>query len=272
MHRLVLLIGLWACVACEETPVGVPGATTDAAWLASKSWDDGAAVVSVYRGKVFRYGHWRKAEARDYVIREHFDKTELTKRDRPTALPVLKANRHVTFNTGTYDYRRMFSLFFDRRNAALVKAVGSSQDGCGLTFLRWDKNERRLTWDSYWEGEGRGSRELKKPRGEYFVDELCYLARAFKDGASILVRPSLARNRVGAASVKRLTVRRTGQIPQRAVVRLLAGDGDEWARFEYAGGALHKWRIADTEEFERLSRRRLYYWQKVAPDDERLLR
>jgi len=272
VRGLLLAAAALGLTACEEPE----GARPDAEWLRDESWNDGAAVVSVYEGRVYRYGHWRAAEARDYVIREYFDPDELTKRDRKTDLPVLKANRHVTFNTGTYDYRRMVSLFFDRRDASLVKAVGSSQEGCGLVFLRWDRNARRLLWDSYWEGEGRGGRDLAKSAGEYFVDELSYVARGLEEGAEVTVRPTLARNRVGAGRARKLTVKRDGR-----AVRLVDGDGVQQARFEFDdGGDLVRWRIVDAqkgpgegaEEFERTVRRRLYYWQKTDPEDERLLR
>ena len=135
MRRAALLAAL-ALAACEEGPV----ATAD--WFASESWDDGAAVVCVYRGRFKKYGAWREAEARDYLIREFLHPEELTKRDtpQPEHVRVIKANRHVAFNTGTYDYRLMASLFFARDTARLVKAVASSQDGCGLTFQRWDRS------------------------------------------------------------------------------------------------------------------------------------
>lgn len=131
--RFALLLVFAVLASCEDH-------APDAGWFARKSSDDGKAVVSVFKGRWKQYGYWRDAEIRDYLIREYFDPDELTKRDQETSLHVLKANRRVTFSTGTYDYRLMSSLFFDRATGRLVKGVGTSQEGCGIAFLRWDRH------------------------------------------------------------------------------------------------------------------------------------
>lgn len=254
MLRTGLLLGLLLAAGCEDE------SDVDATWLRSGKWDDGAAVVSVFEGRWMRYGSWRDALVRDYVIREYLHPEELTKRDEVTdgLVPVIKANRQVTFTTGTYQYRLMHSLFFDRRDGSLVKAVGTSQEGCGIVFQRWDRKSGRLSFDSYWEGEGAGSRELP---GGRFEDEIPFLGASLRDGDRLTVFPSLMRNRLHGASAEERTVRREGR-------RTILSD----AVFEYdADGFLVAWTIPGRQEFRRTVKRRLYYWQHHDPGDEKLL-
>jgi hypothetical protein len=266
MRRLAPLLLLLA--GCEEEPL-----LADTAWLRAKAWDDGKAVVSVYRGRYLRYGAWRDAEVRDYLVREYLHPGELTKRDQPTpdCLPVLKANRQLTFDTGTYQYRFMHSLFFHRETGSLVKAVATSQDGCGIVFLRWDARDRTLRFDSYWEGEGAGGGDLPKEGRSFFADEVAFLGGMLGDGVRINVHPALLRNRVGApgplAPATPLTVARTGR-----TCELKDALGKVVAEYGYdADGFLERWEIAGQQEFRRVSRARLYYWDFTKPGDERRL-
>ena len=262
--RFALLAAVLA--ACEEKESAWK---VDAAWLADARWDDGAAVVSVYRGRFMKYGAWREAEVRDYLIREHLHRGELTKREEPgeDTVPVLKVNRHVRFSTGTYEYRLMHSLFLSRETGALVKAVASSQDGCGLTFQRWESGDRVHRWDSYWPGEGRGERGVPKKGMTFFADEVPFLAASMADGAAFEELPSLLGSRAAAARADGRRVKRDG-----GAVVVLGDKGDVHARYEVdAEGILTRWTVAGEQEFERVSKRRLYYWQHTAPgDDERL--
>lgn len=254
--RIAALLLLVAVAGCEESAL-------DADWFAQKSWNDGKAVVSVFKGRWMRYGHWREAEIRDYVIREFFDPDELTKRDHETDLRVIKANRMVTFSTGTYDYRLMSSLFFDRATGALVKGVGTSQEGCGIAFQRWDHTTRALRFDTYWEGEGAGSRPFPKKGLVFFEDELPFVAARLRDGVTITVYPSLTNNNLHGWGAKELRVKRDG-------ARVVLGDG--WGEFRYdADGFIEGWTIAGRQEFTRAAKHRMYYWKHTDPGDERLL-
>lgn len=193
MRRALLLLPLLFAVACHgatraptELPVG-------SARFADPSWDDGMAVVLAFEGRVRRYGEWREARARDYLVREHLDRIELTKRDlvAPELVPVLKATRILEFSTGSYDYRLMSSLFFRRADGALVKGLGTCINACGLVFQRWDEPSGLLRTDSYWEGEGRAEAALA-PAGARFADELGFLGSQLEDGQLLRVRPPLA--------------------------------------------------------------------------------
>jgi len=236
--------------------------------FASKDWDDGKAVVSVFRGQFKRYGKWRPAEVRDYIIREYLDPDELTKRDvrKPGLLPVLKVNRQITFTTGTYDYRLMHSLFFHRETGELIKAVGTSQEGCGIAFQRWDRSGR-FSFDTYFEGEGRGEKDM--PRTGPFVDEVPFLGERLEAGATYEIAPSLLRNSLRAgAETRSWKLERRNQ--RRCIWR--AKSGAVAAEFVYdSAGFLLSWKIAGAEEFVRVARTRMYYWEHTGPGDEKKL-
>lgn len=235
----------------------------DFGWLNNKSWDDGAAVVSVFRGKLRWYGELRDAEVRHYVVREYMHPTELTKAEPRTddSIPVIKANVLISFTTGTYEYRQMCSLFFDRRSGELVKAVGSSQEGCGASFQRWDRNSRELRYDTYWAGEAAGKRELDKSARQFFPEELALLAGMLApqklDVLPSLVKSSVRKKNADAASLTR----------EKNVTRI----GSREFRYD-ADGFLESWKHGDGVEFERVSKKRLYYWKHTGNGDERLLK
>jgi len=160
-----------------------------AARFDSAAWDDGMAVVSVFRGRVKRYGVWRSAEARDYLVREYLEPTELTKRDTPSAelVPVLKANRLVQFETGSYGYRLMSTLSFRRADGALVRGRGSCQNACGLVTHAWDVVSGRVDSDSYWEHEGQSGATLPAADDRRFADELPFVANMLAHGSVVRV-------------------------------------------------------------------------------------
>jgi len=245
--------------ACKEQKLDI-----DARWFSDASFDHGAAVVCTYEGRFKRYGVWRPAVVTDYVIREYLDPEELTKRDvvRDGLIPVIKVNRHVTFRTGTYPYRLMHSLFFDRRDGSLVKAVGTSQEGCGIAFQRWDRRSRALAYDTYWEGEGAGSRKFQKSGAALFDDEVPFVAARVPDGTSIRVWPSLMRSKVAGFTSKDARVTRKG-----GAVHV---GGESVFQYDEAG-FLTAWKTPGAE-FRRVGKKRLYYWQHTDNGDEKLLR
>ena len=253
---VLLLIGS-AAGDSSEGPHG------DFSWLQSDSWDDGAAVVSVFHGKLRWYGKLRDAEIRHYVVREYMHPTELTKADKraESSIPVIKANVLISFTTGTYEYRQMCSLFFDRTSGQLVKAVGSSQEGCGASFQRWDRNSRELRYDTYWAGEAAGSRALKKGSRQFFPAELAILAGLLAP-QDLEVLPSLVSSSVRNKTATGASLTRKGH-----VTRI----GEREFRYD-ADGFLESWKQGAGEEFRRVSKKRLYYWNHTGNGDEGLLK
>jgi YD repeat-containing protein len=176
-------------VGCAASRGGALADPPGAARFDSATWDDGMAVVSVFRGRVKRYGVWRAAEARDYLVREYLDPSELTKRDTvtPELVPVLKANRLVEFETGSYGYRLMSSLSFRRADGALVRARGACLNACGLVSHAWDVVSGRVESDSYWENEGRNGAALPVADDRRFADELPFVASSLAHGTVVRV-------------------------------------------------------------------------------------
>jgi hypothetical protein len=245
-----------------STAVSAAGPGIDPAWMGDQAWEDGAAVVSVFRGRIRWYGDWREAEIRHYVVREYFHPTQLTKVEPPgeDSIPVLKVNILTSFDTGTYSYRQMASLFYDRRSGELVKAVGSSQEGCGIAFQRWDRPSGQLSFDTYWENEGAGSRPLERGARTFFDNELPALASSLVEGEIVLL-PSITTSSVRDRS--------------RTPVDVEVGEGrttvgDRSYRYD-AERFLESWIVPGREEFRRVSKKRLYYWNHTENGDERLL-
>ena len=257
---LMAIVIVGGALAVGDEKRAAPG--LDAAWFGAEAWDDGAAQISVFRGRIKWYGQWRDAEVRHYLVREYLDPEELTKRDREQGnVPVIKANTLVSFTTGTYQYRQMSTLFFDRRDGSLVKAVGSSQEGCGASFQRWDRVGSALVYDTYWEGEGSGRRSLAKQGATFFAEELPFVAGAMKVGAQVELLPSIVSSSVRDRGKQKALVAREGQ-------RVRVGQR------EYAydkGGFIEGWTVPGAQEFRRVSKRKLYYWQFSKNGDEKLL-
>jgi hypothetical protein len=265
--KMRIAIALVLVVVTGALLAGLAGGETtrlnvDPAWLKSGSWDDGKAVVSVFRGRIKWYGEWRDAEVRHYLVREYMHPKQRVKQEPPAedSIPVLKANVLISFETGTYPYRQMCSMFFDRGTGALVKAVGSSQEGCGASFQRWDGTNQRLTYDTYWANEGAGSRELDKRGTRLFVDELPILAGSLRPGRVQLL-PSLMLSSVRDRSVSDANVTREGDVVEIGARRY---------RLDQEG-FLDGWTVPGQEEFRRVAKKRLYYWQHSGNGDEKLL-
>ncbi|MEM8882856.1 MAG: hypothetical protein AAGD14_02160 [Planctomycetota bacterium] len=233
----------------------------DTAWLSDKSWDDGAAFVSVFRGRIQWYGEFREAEVRHYVVREFLDPDQLVKSDSPDdkSIPVIKANTLISFNTGTYPYRQMATLFFHRKTGVLVKGMGTSQEGCGTSMQRWDWSGT-FRWDTYWDGEARGERALAKPANLFFPEELPFVAGLLKP-QSVEVLPPLVRSRI------RPWTKSAGELTRDGRTTRI---GKSEFRYD-AGGFLESWTIPGREEFRRVTKKKLYYWDYLRNGDEKVL-
>jgi hypothetical protein len=305
---LGLSLALLACLAAtscarDVDPAGPPGT----AELEDAAWDDGMAVVQVYRGRVRCYGVWRDAEVRDYMVREYIDPDDLTKRDTPGPhlVPVLKVNRTLEFATGTYDYRFLSSFHFRRDTGALLKGTGTCLNACGAVFQRWDAGSERLLSDSYWEGEGRREADLAAAPGWRFADELPFVVRSLSDGAEVRVLPPLASPRSGlqpagteawvgvgdlcvecllpspgAARLNGAAAAGPRSVPSRSLsvrqagtrTRLLGPDGATEAEWDYdQGGFLEAWTLPGEQEFRRVRWFRGPYWERARPEDRGLV-
>lgn len=120
------------------------------------AWDDGKAEVCVYDAEEIVEGETRRFEATAIVVAEHFDSSQMVKREEfdLSLVPVLKCNWVLSIPTGVFRYQQMASLFVRRSDLLAMKAVWSSQEWCGTTFAEWRRDRPGFETRSYWDGEG----------------------------------------------------------------------------------------------------------------------
>jgi hypothetical protein len=117
-------------------------------------------------------------------VKEEFNQEHNVKTDnyeRPDLFPVMKVNQFCRIPTEQYPYHFLTSLFFRRdQPMGLHKLTTSSQEWCGNTFKAITDDGLNLlqTFDSYWDGQGAGRRNLR--RDVLLEDALPYTLRSLK--------------------------------------------------------------------------------------------
>lgn len=157
-------------------------------WAMNKLWDDGLAEVAVYDAERVVYGNRREFEFTQITVKEDFNREHDVKTDdytRNDLFPVMKVNQFCRIPTDNYPYHYLTSVFINRAQPwHLHKLTTSSQEWCGNTFKAvTDKGSNyNLYYNSYFDGQGEGNRELSKAL--LFEDQLPYSLRAlnFQDG------------------------------------------------------------------------------------------
>lgn len=151
------------------------------AWFNDAWWFDGKAEFLIYEGTQGRYGSQHPAEVIHILVRENFAPEQPVKADdwnRPGAYPVLKLNQILRIPTGLYVYQQMHSSFWTPENARLVKWSLTSNDSCGNTFKvatrprEVGKDAWGYSYETYWEGQMRGTTEVKDAADGVHYDEL----------------------------------------------------------------------------------------------------
>ena len=156
----------------------------DQEWAMRKYWEDGLAEVATYSAERTVYKKKRTFEYTQITVKEEFNQQFNVKTDdykRTDLFPVMKINQFCQIQTDQYPYHFLTSLFFRRdQPVALYKMTTSSQEWCGNTFktIVDDGVNFEQTYDSYWDGQGMGSRDLR--RDVFLEDALSYSLRALK--------------------------------------------------------------------------------------------
>lgn len=151
-----------------------------------KYWEDGRAEVATYEAERTVYRKKRAFEYTQITVKEEFNQQFNVKTDdykRADLFPVMKINQFCRIPTDQYPYHYLTSLFFRRdQPVALYKMTTSSQEWCGNTFktIVDDGVNFEETYDSYWDQQGMGSRDLR--RDVFLEDALPYTLRALKFG------------------------------------------------------------------------------------------
>jgi hypothetical protein len=179
--------------------------------LADRLWDDGKAEFSIYRGVTSRYGQDRATEMRLIVVKEDLLRDALVKSERGPVpgktLEALKLNIVADFQTGTYTYHQMATVFFDRRSMSVLKEVMSHTESCGITFVRVGPENGRWTHEahSYWDGEADRRVPVTWPLGDR--------AGLFWDGLPVSLRRWVASHSPEAEEVWVLPSQISGRSP-----------------------------------------------------------
>jgi hypothetical protein len=81
---------------------------------------------------------------------------------------VVKMNFAADFQTGTYNYHQMASVFFERTSMDVLKESTSHTELCGITTVRVGPHGGRWMHEahSYWDGEAERSVPLVWPKGD----------------------------------------------------------------------------------------------------------
>lgn len=159
-------------------------------WAQDPLWDDGKAEVATYHAERPIYGQIRRFDYILILVKETFNEEFNVKTDdyaRNDLFDVMKVNKFARIGTQYYPYHFLSSIFLKREDPVRVhKFTNSSQEWCGNTFKHFTRENTGITYfyDSYWDGEGRGSTLL--PLDVIFEDQLTYSLRAlrFQDGLS----------------------------------------------------------------------------------------
>ncbi len=209
LRALSLVVSLVAFAAPSLAPSPPAPPAFDPAWSRDPLWDDGQAEVALYQAKRPQYGKIETYEAVFIVVKEDFNPQLLVKADPPfegkQLLPVLKLNAAHSYWTPNYPYHYLASVFVRRDDpAALVKLTVGSQEWCGNTFKEVKAGARpELTYRSYWDGEGDGSRPLDLRPGDLLEEQLPLVLRGLAFAPGLEVRrhllPSLLSNKLGKA-------------------------------------------------------------------------
>jgi len=195
LFLLLMGSGLLGCSAPgkEQTASRVPASAQalqdvmthfDQEWAMHKYWEDGLAEVATYEAERTVYKKKRTFEYTQITVKEEFNQQFNVKTDdykRTDLFPVMKINQFCQIQTDKYPYHYLTSLFFRRdKPVALYKMTTSSQEWCGNTFkaLVDDGVSFKEKFNSYWDGQGEGHRDLR--RDVVLEDALSYALRALK--------------------------------------------------------------------------------------------
>lgn len=138
--------------------------------------DQGKAEFNIYDAAIMRYGEPRNGTVTHIWVKEPWDAQAGTKWDGDGQgnYEVIKMIQVISYPTGIYRYEQMWSGFWKRDTADLVKWSLTHHEACGNTFkqARIAEGKADYVHFSYFEGHGEGGAEVVIPEGAVFYDEL----------------------------------------------------------------------------------------------------
>lgn len=246
--------------------------------LRDRIWDDGKAEYNVYRAEEVRDGAARRTEVLHIVVKEPFNAKLRVKADAPPWKDVLKMNQVIDVPTGVFAFHQMHSSFWDRATGALLKFSMSSNDSCGNSFkLGWlEDGFLRLTYHTYWDGEGDGRLDQKLPPDVVFYDELPFKLRTLRRSPGpaqyrISLYPGVVGSRLGHPEPRPATIVVTPSGPERRIEVRSASGIDRFTFDSAFPFTLESWIRSDGGSLTLRKAQRLDYWNHSRPGDEKLL-
>lgn len=257
-----------------ELPVDTRVLTTD--WL-----DQGKAEVNIYDATLMKYGQPRQGTVTQIWVKEPWDAKRGTKWGGQGAadFEVIKLNHVVSYPTGMYRYEQMWSGFWKRDSAELVKWSLSHHEACGNTFkqARLSDGKAEYVHFSYFENEGDGREELVIPPGAVFYDELPLKLRllvsvGLSEAFTVPLFPTVIHPKAGPMKPNPATIRQVRRDNAEVEFEVKHLDGIDRFVFETnAPFKLLRWELADGGKLN--LRKSLFtdYWNQNQPGDEKML-
>ncbi len=135
----------------------IPGDLFCQDFFKNEYWNSGKADFQTFDAQLTKYNIKRNAKVTILIIKEPFNLKKYVKALKyEKAFDVIKMNYIRKIPAGVYEYNQMFSAYFDRNSGQLLKVLISSQDGCGMTFKKYQNNNKKneMIIHSYFDGEG----------------------------------------------------------------------------------------------------------------------
>jgi len=278
LPKCALLLAVLSLATSEVRGAEMPIRTD---LLMSDVLDQGKAEVNVYDATLIKYGEPRKGTVTHIWVKEPWDAKRGTKwgGSGPADFEVIKLNQVISFPTGMYRYEQMWSGFWKRDTAELLKFSLSHHEACGNTFkqARLKNGKAEYVHFSYFENEGDGRTEIVIPDGAIFYDELPLKLRLLasenlKNPVTIPLFPSVIHPKAGPMDPAPATISQIRRGDGEVEFEVVHGKGTDRFVFETkAPFTLLRWEMADGGKI--ILRKSLItdYWNKNQPGDEKLI-
>lgn len=164
-QKILMMILLSVAMSCQKSEP-MPHSNVQISKGFSDYWYQGKAEVNRFEIEQARYGEIRKGDAVLIFVTEDFNKTKQVKlenyNDAAKAIPILKMNFVLKFNTGIYPYSVMTSVFTPVDFSKTLKISNAVQEWCGHTYTQLNLKNGRYVYDghSYFENEADESYQM----------------------------------------------------------------------------------------------------------------
>ncbi len=269
------------CLSLAPVEVNAAELPVKTDFLTADYFDQGKAEVNIYDATLMKYGQPREATVTQIWVKEPWDAKQGIKWGGQGSgdFDVIKLNHVVSYPTGMYRYEQMWSGFWKRGSAELLKFSLSHHEACGNTFkqARLSNNTAEYVHFSYFENEGDGREELLISPGAIFYDELPLKLRllantGLEESVTMPLFPTVIHPKAGPMKPSPATIRQVRRDNREVEFEVKhAGGIDTFVYETKTPFKLLRWNFPDGGKLS--LRKSLFtdYWNKNQPGDERLL-